>query len=174
MKVFSASINNADGTTKVELSSLDDLLTEMMNGDTRFTAYVSVNSAQDAAELMTRIATLVGPWPDISNVELLKLHDKKKRTKQEEATYQAAVAKPKKRVFASTSVGFGSYCFEITFCGTDSSYPGWDVFRPWKESAIASLKQAILEYKNPPPNKKTTITKDPDTTPATNTPENPF
>jgi len=170
MDVFSASIDNADGTTIVKLSSLTELLADMMEGDQRFTAYVTTNSIQDAAELMAEIATLVGPWPDISNAELIKLHDKKKRNKQEEATYQAALARPKKRVFASTSVGFGSYCFEITFCGTGSSYPGWDVFRPWKESAISSLKQAIQEYKNPVSNKKTT-----ETTPAdSNTPENPF
>ena len=172
MNVFSASINNADGGTKVGLSSLDELLTKMMEGDARYTAYVSVNSVQDAAELMAEIATLVGPWPDISNLELIKLHDKK-RNKREEATYQAALNRPKKRVFASTSVGFGSYCFEITFCGTGSSYPGWDVFRPWKESAIYSLKKAIQEYKNPTTHTTTTTTEDPDTT-TSDTPENPF
>ena len=171
MNVFSASINNAGGTTKVELSSWNDLLKEMMEGDARYTAYVTVNSVQNAADLMAEIATLVGPWPDISNAELIELHDKKKRTKQEEATYQAALARPKKRVFASTSVGFGSYCFEITFCGTGSSYPGWEVFRPWKESAIASLKEAITKHKNPAPADKTPAPADktPDTTP-----ENPF
>ena len=171
MKVFSASINNANGGTEVKLSSLDELLTKMLEGDARFTAYVSVNSVKDAAELMARIATLAGPWPDISNAELIKLHDKKKRTKQEEATYQAALKRPKKRVFASTSVGFGNWCFEITFCGTGSSYPGWETFRPWKESAIASLKDAIAKHKDPAPADKTTSA---DTTPETTTPENPF
>ena len=164
MNVYYAAIDNRDGSTEVKLTTWDELLDKMMKGDSRITTFISAKSAKDAASIMAEIADLVGPWPDISNLELIKLHDKKKRSKQEEATYQAALARPKKKVYGGTTVGFGDWCFEVTAAGSESSYPGWEVFRPWKESAIAALKQAIANHKNPPQPTTSTADSTPDST----------
>ena len=159
MNVYCATIDNKDGSTEIELIVFSKLLTKMMKGDSRVTAYISAESARDAATVMAEIAELVGPWPDISNIELLKLHDKgDSRKPKEEATYQAALRRPKKKVYGGTTVGFGDWCFEVTAAGSGSNYPGWEVFRPWKEHAIAALKEAISRHKNPPTTTSTSST----------------